>query len=129
MKESEALEQAVQYLLEIPDRAQKLSDAVNEADLERTDLLHFLEMRKEADADRVIHLLREASVRRREAKDALEILEPLLKWVERNQKEIRLLSETLGKMRKQEERQETRIYHRRTAVLDGMIEEEWFGKE
>lgn len=129
MKESERLAELIVYLQDVPKIVQEAYGAVNLLDLERNDLLHYIEMREDADVEEAYNRLRETSIRRRQAKDTLAVLEPLASWIEKNQKEVHKLSEVLGKMRRVESGIEGRVYSTRTDILDGLVEGNWFGKE
>ena len=129
MKESEILAELITYLQDVPKMVQEAYDAVNWLDLERNDLLHYIEMLEDADVEEAYNRLRESSIRRRQAKDALAVLEPLASWIEKNQKEVHKLSEVLGKMRRAESGIEGRVYSTRTDILDGLVDGNWFGKD
>ena len=129
MTESERLAELVSYLQDVPKMVLEAYGAVNQSDLERNDLLHYIEMREDADVEEAYSRLRGVNIRRRQAKDTLAVLEPLASWIEKNQKEVNKLSEVLGKMRRAESGIEGRVYSTRTDILNGLIDGNWFGKD
>ena len=87
------------------------------------DYLHKLELGNldYKERARVATQLAQCRRSRRECKDTVEVLEPLVQFLESDKGKnlYNLVRETLGKTRKVEERMETRVYIPR--VLEGSI--------
>lgn len=89
-------------------------EEVNRLDKLTQDYLHMLELHKLSYQERAKIATKLAKCRqdRRASKDTVEILEPLLQFLEsdRGANMMNLIREVLGKTRKVEERMETRTY-------------------
>lgn len=89
-------------------------DMVVEMDGLTQDLLHSLELDglKYEDRAKVATRLAQCRQRRREYKDTVAILEPLIQYLEseKGRQLMNLLREVLGKTRKTEERMKNRVY-------------------
>ena len=87
---------------------------VNRLDKLTQDYLHMLELDKLSYSERAKVATKLAKCRqlRRESKDTAEILEPLIEFIasDKGKNMINLLTETLGKTRKTEQRMESRTY-------------------
>lgn len=79
------------------------------------DLLHELELVQHTHHERGKIAQEIATVRqkRRQAKDTIEILDPLFHWTTNHIKEIEGLKRALGDMRKTDARHTNRLYYRR----------------
>ena len=60
---------------------------------------------------------------RREAKDTKAMAEPVLHWVQQNEKVLKGLEQLLGEVRKAEKGTENRHYIEKTTVLSSILEE------
>ena len=87
------------------------------------DYLHSLELDnlKYDERAKVATQLARCRQERREHKDTVMILEPLVQYLgtDKGKQLYNLLREVLGKTRKVEERMENRVYHPRVLVRDG----------
>ena len=54
---------------------------------------------------------------RRESKDSIEVLTPIVQYIESNRKTISCLQQLLGEVRKAERKQRERIYSNRTNIV------------
>lgn len=101
-------------------------DEVNRRDLLTNDQLHALELNDLKYSERAKLATKIAASRktRRECKDTVEILDPLVSFLlsEKGKSMLGLMREALGKTRKVEERMKTRRYFQR--VCDEGDEEE-----
>lgn len=61
---------------------------------------------------------------RRQAKDKIICLQPVIDWMEENQSTIKGLERLLGSVRKAEKSIEGRIYHPKTNIVKDAIGEE-----
>ena len=98
------------------------SDKIVEMDRLTQDYLHSLELdglNYEGRA-KVATQLAKCRQRRREHKDTVQILEPLVQYLdsEKGKQLYNLLREVLGRTRKVEERMETRTYHPRVLNVE-----------
>jgi hypothetical protein len=95
-------------------------NAVNQTEKLTQDFLHNLELGnlKYQDRAKVATKLEQCRKARRQHKDMVELLEPLIKHIESDygKKFINILKEVLGKTRQTEEKNARRIYHQK--VLD-----------
>lgn len=93
------------------------SDKVSEMDRLTQDYLHKLELDalKYDERAKVATQLARCRQERREHKDTVQILEPLVQYLEseKGRQLFNLLREVLGKTRKAEERMENRVYYPR----------------
>lgn len=79
------------------------------------DILHELELVPHTFNERgkLAKELTEVRQKRRVAKDAIELLEPLIRWAADHKKSIDALTKVLGDMRKIDNRRENRLYYKR----------------
>lgn len=91
---------------------------------EQQDILHELELVRLSYHERgkLAARLVEVRKKRRQAKNALETLEPLVNWLKENQDTVRSLQRVLGEMRKQEQRHLNRVYVKRVDGEGAIIE-------
>lgn len=102
----------MQYRMAIADE--------KEANDSTQDILHSVELDENEDWDllRLIKVLRTIRNNRREAKNRIAQLQPIVDWIDQNKQVINQLDKILGMMRKEEKRVFTRLYARRSTVLD-----------
>ena len=97
-------------------------EEVNRLDRLTQDYLHKLELDELDYKERakIATQLAGCRRRRRECKDTVEILDPLIQFLdsEKGRNLLNLMREVLGKTRKVEERMETRTYHYRVLQND-----------
>ena len=87
------------------------------------DILHFLELNEVPYLDRkkLTDLLPGIRRSRRVAKDTMATLAPLVRWMAEHKKAIRDLEQVLGSVRKEEDRQQNRVYSYRTDIVQQTI--------
>ena len=87
------------------------------------DILHFLELNEVPYLDRkkLTDLLPDIRRSRRVAKDTMAMLAPLVRWMTEHKKAIRDLEQVLGSVRKEEDRQQNRVYSYRTDIVQKTI--------
>lgn len=96
------------------------SQNLEEVNLELQDLQHYIEFGAPSGVSmvKIYTIYRQTRQARRFDKNTMELYLPILEWMERNSKAVRDLQETLGLVRKIEERQNGRSYLIRTHILD-----------
>lgn len=79
------------------------------------DILHELELVQHThnERGRLAKELAEVRRKRRDAKDTIEVLDPLIQWVGNHKKEMDALTKVLGEMRRADNRRENRLYYKR----------------
>ena len=99
-------------------------EQVNVMDRLTQDYLHKLELEELSYSERakIATQLKRCRRLRREHKDTVEILEPLVQYIEsdKGRNTLNLLREALGKTRKAEERMKDRVYYHRV-LTEGAI--------
>lgn len=90
-----------------------------DAEAETQDILHKLELEEITyhEYARLSKVLKEVRIKRREAKDIAEQLEPLVDWEAQNSKSIKELEKVLGEMRKAEKSKQNRHYNPKTDIV------------
>lgn len=83
-----------------------------DANNETQDILHSLELEKHSyhERARLATVLAGVRQRRRQAKDRMAVLAPVLDWVDGNRPVVKSLERLLGDVRKMEKNAENRIY-------------------
>ena len=99
------------------------SDEIAECEKKQQDILHDLELADHTyhERGRLCNDLVEIRRRRRLAKNVMDLLEPVVKWRNESQGPLNKLSNTIGSMRKIKERQDSKVYFRRTGEDAGSI--------
>ena len=120
MKESEYIDGFLAYLREARTRLNIAVADELKANAQTQDILHRLEMEDDCNDEtaRLGTLLREVRRKRRIAKDAREVLTPVVTWADDQETLINTLDRTLGEIRKIERRQGNRAYIPRTNILE-----------
>lgn len=120
MKESEYISSFLAHLREVTTRFHIAEADEQEANAQTQDILHRLELYDDvySETERLGELLRQVRRKRREAKNAREILTPIADWEKENEIAINRLNRKLGEIRKIEERQAVRAYIPRTDILE-----------
>lgn len=90
------------------------------ADQETQDILHSMELEDHTfnEIGKLGKKLIEVRQRRRVAKDTEMMEGPVVTWAEKNRATLKELERLLGEVRKQEKKNEVRIYSPRTTVLE-----------
>lgn len=117
---SKGLEAFLDYIRDCKQQYAVAESAEQNANNEIQDLLHAIELGENTD-DQLILLsksLKASRLDRRQAKNTITTLQPLLDWASENLKCINDLTKVLGTMRKEEKRLATRIYVNRTEVIE-----------
>lgn len=113
---SEQIDRFLTFLRDCEQRFHMAEADEQESNNTTQDILHSLELeehdyRDYAKLGKELRLIRQ---KRREAKDTLSVLAPVLDWVEANRAVIKSLEQLLGNTRKAEKYTEGRIYTPRT---------------
>lgn len=97
---------------------------MTDSDAATQDLLHFLELQDPSPNELVIVGERIMNIRqaRRAAKDRVEVIGPVVDWIEANRTAVKSLERLLGEMRKIESRHASRFYTPRTDAWNGLRE-------
>lgn len=95
------------------------------------DLLHELELVPHSfnERGRIAKELSEVRQKRREAKNLIEMLSPLVDWYEHQQSSVNALKRVLGEMRKAADRQANRLYYKRADDSHEIIGRQGNGKK
>ena len=126
MKRSEKISDFLNFISQSKSDYDYYLGALSMTEPKILDLLHEIELvpHNAIDMVRVYKKIREVRQERRQAKDAIKELTPIITWIEENKREIETLKRTLGDVRKIEKMEENRTYAYRTTVV-----EETFKKE
>lgn len=121
---SEMLENFIETTISLSENSRIAHANLTEAVQQLQDVEHYAEIMSydAIKGSQLIKKLRDCRKKRREAKDAIFVSEPLLNWVEKNQKIIQQLTEVLGEIRKREDKLRTRTYAVRTTILSDISE-------
>lgn len=87
------------------------------------DLLHSLELEEHRyhEYARLSSALRDVRRQRRAAKDAVQRLQPLVEWMDKNNKAIKEMERLLGEIRRAEASIENRHYNPKTDIVQQII--------
>ena len=112
-------EDIVQIRKILDDAERQHKDAIAElsyCDKKQEDILHEMELvdHKYHDVAKLGVELTDIRRRRRAAKNAIDLLDPIIKWRQEQAGPLTKLQTVLGTMRKLEERQNNLIYHKKT---------------
>ena len=90
-----------------------------EAEDATQDILHQLELGEDRyhDCAKLALALQEVRRQRRQVKDKLTVLQPIIGWLEENAKTIKTMERLLGEMRRLEKSLVGRSYHPKTEVI------------
>lgn len=90
-----------------------------DTEAETQDILHKLELEEITyhEYAKLSKALKEVRIKRRQAKDIAEQLEPLVGWEAQNNKTIKELERVLGEMRKAEKSKQNRHYNPKTDIV------------
>jgi len=117
---SESIEDFLSFLREAEQQYKTADLDEKDANDATQDILHAVELntynpRKTARLVKTLHNVRRT---RREAKETMEVLSPVLAWAEENKTMVKSLERLLGNVRKVERRIQERQYTPRTDILD-----------
>lgn len=102
----------------------------SDSDNATQDILHYIELiLSYADNDNIvnsnlINLLKKTRIERRNAKDHLASLDPIISWISSNTRTINDLQKLLGDVRKVVKNSRNRFYNNKTNVLDTIKDNE-----
>lgn len=117
---SETIASFIDFIEDSRDAYQECIREIGAADNETQDLLHFIELEK-LDAVKMTQVckrLKDARIRRRRAKDTVELLEPLIRWYDKCGTALNpLQKKTLPAVQAVEINQRAREYYVRTDIL------------
>ena len=117
---SDGLKAFLDYLREMEQQLHISEMIEQDANDETQDLLHALEL-TELDHEGVATLakkLKAVRQKRRDAKDTIFQLTPLVKWINDNRSIIKSLERVLGEVRKSEKKANNRFYTPKTSILE-----------
>ena len=119
MTESEYLAAFLAWLRDVRQDYDMALAELDEAENATQDVLHRLELGEDGYHNRakLALALRKARQRRRRGKDKLTILQPVIGWLEAEQKTIKALERLLGEMRRLEKSLTGRSYHPKTDIV------------
>lgn len=119
MKASKDLERFLDFLKSAESQLDQATAGQQEAEAETQDILHSLELEKHSYHEMAALSRKLAEVRqtRRQHKDIVAQLTPVVEWTKENDGTVRSLQRLLGDVRKTEKSTQNRIYTPRTNVL------------
>lgn len=119
MKASKELEQFLDFLKDAESQLEQATSGQQETEVETQDILHSLELEKHSYHEMAALSRKLAEVRqvRRQHKDIVAQLTPVVTWAKENGVTVRSLQRLLGDLRKTERSTQNRIYTPRTNVL------------
>ena len=121
MKASKELERFLDFLKSAESQLDQAMAGQQEADAETQDILHSLELEKHSYHEMAALSRKLAEVRqtRRQNKDIVAQLTPVVEWTRENDAAVRSLQRLLGDLRKVERSTQNRFYTPRTDILKG----------
>ena len=119
MKASKDLERFLDFLKSAESQLDQATAGQQEAEAETQDILHSLELEKHSYHEMAALSRKLAEVRqaRRQHKDIVAQLTPVVEWTRENDAAVRSLQRLLGDVRKTERSTQNRFYTPRTNVL------------
>lgn len=119
MKASKDLERFLDFLKSAESQLDQAMAGQQEAEAETQDILHSLELEKHSYHEMAALSRKLAEVRqtRRQHKDIVAQLTPVVEWTRENDGAVRSLQRLLGDVRKTERNTQNRFYTPRTNVL------------
>lgn len=119
MKASKDLERFLDFLKSAESQLDQAMAGQQDAEAETQDILHSLELEKHSYHEMAALSRKLAEVRqtRRQNKDIVAQLTPVVEWTKENDGTVRSLQRLLGDVRKAEKSTQNRIYTPRTNVL------------
>ncbi len=95
-------------------------DELELAEKQEVDIRHYIELEEPMPFDHICLGIAQRQIlkKRREAKDTMQVLEPLMSWIRRNQTQVCGLQKALRLMRHEEGSLSRRHYMPRTDIID-----------
>lgn len=117
---SAGLEEFLTFVRSTEELYRIANDDELRADQETQDILHSMELEDHTfnEIGKLGKKLITVRQRRRVAKDTEMMAGPVVTWAEKNRATLKELERLLGEVRKQEKKNEVRIYSPRTTVLE-----------
>ena len=121
MKASKDLERFLDFLKSAESQLDQAMAGQQEAEAETQDILHSLELEKHSYHEMAALSRKLAEIRqtRRQNKDIVAQLTPVVEWTRENDAAVRSLQRLLGDLRKVERSTQNRFYTPRTDILKG----------
>lgn len=121
VKASKDLERFLDFLKSAESQLDQATAGQQEAEAETQDILHSLELEKHSYHEMAALSRKLAEVRqaRRQNKDIVSQLTPVVEWTRENNAAVRSLQRLLGDLRKVERSAQNRFYTPRTDILKG----------
>ena len=121
MNPEQALSSFLKFVREVKTKQSMLQTTLSELNSASSDILHYAELHDDLGGWQGYDLykkLRDTRRERRMCKDEIELLTPVLQWVEESDGAIKKLERVLGEVRKNKGLIENRGYVMRTNILD-----------
>lgn len=115
-KISESVEKILEFFEQCRIGYNAASGEVETENKRLQDLLHMIEFEPSGkERNKIATRLKNSRVYRRQNKDMMEVLEPIIEFLDKDssKRALNLLKEALGAVRKVEQRQENRVYYPR----------------
>lgn len=121
---SSYLEDFIDFLEAADEQYSMSMQDLEDTNVDLQDLQHFIEFGKADGKKRlkIYELYHQTRVKRRNAKETLEQLAPIVEWYDKNSQCIQDLRAVLGSVRKIEKLQDSRVYAIRGHILDGITD-------
>lgn len=126
-KTSEELKTFLDFIKECQMRYNAAYEVVGREDKRGQDLLHMIEFeRSSGERNKLATKLRKSRIERRQNKDIVEELQPVVDFLadRQHKKTIDHMTQLLGAVRKEEGRHENRVYHPRVEKQAGGTDNE-----
>ena len=109
---SEIIEKFLKDIRKLESEYEIAKLEMNEMETATQDILHFLELRELGyfERERYAAILGDIRRKRREAKDKVTVMLPLVEWAQKSKGVFKCLEKVLGEMRKAERRTQNRTY-------------------
>lgn len=118
--DSKQIEQFLQFFRNCEQKYRMAVDDEEETNRVTQDLLHELEL-EEHDYHgyaRLSKKLKETRQKRREAKDIIRVMQPIVNWADNNASTIKNIERLLGEVRKAEKSLENRVYVKKSNLKE-----------
>lgn len=119
MNESTTIKNWLDFLSDVETRLHIAEGILTEKNDQSQDIMHFIELRNAPYLERkkLYDTLPTIRQERRDAKDEIEILTPIVQYIEDTRKNTAYLQQLLGDVRKIERRHYSRTYNNRTNII------------
>lgn len=120
---AEELDAFLSFLRKASADYKMCNSIINDEDNATQDLLHYLELENVSyhEFAKLSKTTKAVRQERRNAKHTMELLEPIIQWINSNGPTIKKLEETLGLMRKVEKSIGNRRYNYKTSVINDTL--------